>query len=109
MKTKFFKLVLPVMALIMAITASLAFTPVDKNNSMEEDVFAVYWIQRPNQFNCMPVTQNCTRINTGVLCTVFLGGQARQLFDVPNRNFPAGLPQNPCNILLFRPIWDVGE
>ncbi|AUP79076.1 DUF6520 family protein [Flavivirga eckloniae] len=99
------KLVLPAVVITMAITASFAFKSADTETIVEEDrIFAVWWYHNtpPNQPRCVPIMRRCDPEIQGPVCTTFVPGVGfRQLFNVPNRNFPPG-PNNPCNVILFR-------
>ncbi|AUP78711.1 DUF6520 family protein [Flavivirga eckloniae] len=76
MKSIFFKFALPVFALIIAITTSLAFAP----NVSEEAPIDVYYKDKDTD-ECICVTiddsfiPNCNVINTGPVCTIFVFGQ----------------------------------
>ena len=104
MKSKIFKIVLPAFALMLAISASLAFTSVE--NSMEEDAIETSgWYQ-----NVVPPTQashctfvpiiNCDTVdqNAGLCSVIVTIGGVPTLKQVYKKATPLAL----CNTTLYK-------
>ena len=83
MKSNFFKIVFPAFALMLAITASLAFTPAEVN--MEDD-FAQYQVEYLDANSvCQTVTQTKDCQLTGsIACTINIFGTPFDLYLDPN-------------------------
>lgn len=64
MKTKFFKTVLPFLAVVLAITGAFAFNQVPKEAALV-DIYGVI----PQGDECEDTNVLCTTINTGSFCT----------------------------------------
>ncbi len=95
MKTKSFKIVLPAFTLMLAITASLAFTPA--NNTADDIVVTSGYYQNPNQINCKlvsPIDCDCTS-SFNPVCTVILFDGIHQVYQKQNSI-------SPCNVLLYK-------
>ena len=104
MKTNFFKIVLPAFALMLAITASLAFTPAE--NDMEEEEFGALITVAYRQLVNPPTIPSHCSIKTNVscqfenyenapICTVQTGPQTgQQLFG----QVTPGI----CNVILYK-------
>ncbi len=78
MKSNFFKIVLPAFALMIAITASLAFT----SNSSDADV--IVYIEPGCQkvfIDESQVPSTCETINTGAPCTIIFLGQTYDAYE----------------------------
>ncbi len=95
MKTTFFKIVLPAFALILAITASLAFAP-NGNNMADDIVVTSGWFQNPDELSCTvasPINCDCTSSYNPV-CTIVVGFSIHQVYQKLNSI-------SPCNVLLY--------
>ncbi|TGV02179.1 DUF6520 family protein [Flavivirga rizhaonensis] len=93
MKTFFFKIVFPAFALILAITASLAF----KSNTLFSPI-AYY--NDDNSQKCEAITPpvDCDTPITGILCSVNIFGQTNN----PRHIYMTKTPGNECIFVLFR-------
>ncbi|NMH89703.1 DUF6520 family protein [Flavivirga algicola] len=95
MKTKIFKIVLPALALTLAVTASLAFTP-NGNNMADAIVVTSGWYQNPDELSCAvasPINCDCTSSYNPV-CTIIVGFNVHQVYQRINSI-------SPCNVLLY--------
>ncbi|WP_303319223.1 DUF6520 family protein [Flavivirga abyssicola] len=96
MKSKIFKTVFPAFALILAISASLAFSPV--NNDMAEDATKITTAYYKNGIGipCPLVTPVLCQLEfvENQACTIQVSGTDRQLFLIQT--------QNSCVTLLYK-------
>ncbi|MDO5968380.1 DUF6520 family protein [Flavivirga aquimarina] len=96
MKTKIFKIAFPALALILAITASLAFTSAE--NSMADDIVVTQgWYQNPNEISCTlvsPINCDCTS-SYNPICTYTVGFSVHQVYQKQNSI-------SPCNVILYK-------
>ncbi len=83
MKSNFFKIVLPAFALMLAITASLAFTPAE--DITNEDVYFSNGVKAVE----LPATLPCNAILTqNPVCTVQDGPSQEQVYYLDGSNQP---------------------
>ena len=96
MNTKILKIVLPAFALMLAITASLAFT--SAGNTMADDIVVTSgWYQNPDQLSCVtasPINCDCTSI-FNPLCTYMTIFGPKQVYQKQNSI-------SPCNVVLYK-------
>ena len=92
MKTNFLKIVLPAFALMLAITASLAFTSVE-----DDAIVTKAWYQNPDENTCILVEPvRCDTVDQGLgFCEIQQGPITHQLYDKDGNG--------KCNIELFKP------
>ncbi|MDO5970016.1 DUF6520 family protein [Flavivirga aquimarina] len=94
MKSNFFKIVLPAFALMLAITASLAFTPADSAEDLLEIDIAEYINPENVNNDCLPITEVSCQITGTVLCTFEIEKDNEELVDVDLflRSSDCGIP-----------------
>ncbi|WP_330444580.1 DUF6520 family protein [Flavivirga abyssicola] len=95
MKSNFFKIVLPAFALMLAITASLAFTSANNDVAEEEDAVTIAYYKDGIGNPCVeesPVSCQVEFVEDKP-CTVLIDTVERQLFQNPT--------QSSCTVLLY--------
>ena len=98
MKTNFFKIVLPAFALMLAITASLAFTPVEEDHVPGLCDVTEAFYQNPDANVCQEVLNiECDIADQGLgFCTIQVGPFTKRLY------LKTGITTGPCNVPLYK-------
>ncbi|MDO5968529.1 DUF6520 family protein [Flavivirga aquimarina] len=98
MKSNFFKIVLPAFALMLAITASLAFTSADSAEDTDTKIVIAEYIH-PDTQDCTTIDEVCCQLTGTDLCTAIVKNNAGN--DVTVDLF---LKTSVCNLILYEYI-----